>query len=231
MERVGINAGAAHKGVCARRRCAAWSRLHSRLLSYKRSHFPSRLQLCIWLNRQSGMLSYQRSHRRSGMLSYQRLRLLSHLRSRCGAASVGVLLLFAVSITAMMLVCEFIYAFSAKQTIDIELSRAANTAVDLAMSDAHRQDRLLVLDADVAYEQFYSYLYNDMGLSPRLESRPTRGGGIAYSLAIDSLVISDSPPGLRVTATVALHPVFLGRAMPVPIRFTVRGSSINRRID
>ena len=132
----------------------------------------------------------------------------------------------------MLLVCEFVYAFSVNRSVETELSRAANTAVDLAMSDAHRQDHMLVLDIDTAYEQFYAYLYSDMGLSSRLESGAGRGAGAAaYSLAIDSLSISESPPSLRVAATVTIRPLFLGRAMPAPIRLPARGNSINRRID
>ena len=151
-------------------------------------------------------------------------------RSSSGAAGVGVLLLFTAALTSFLLVCEFLYAFSARQSIDDELSRAANTAVDLAMSDAHRQDRLLELDTAIAYERFYEYLYNDMRLSPRLEAR-SQNNGIIYSIDIDGLTITGSPPSIRFTAIVTLQPAFLSRIAPVPLRFSIRCSSTNRKID
>jgi hypothetical protein len=150
--------------------------------------------------------------------------------SEDGAAGAGVLLLFAVTLSVFLLVGEFLYAYGVKQSVDIELSRAANTAVDLAMSDAHRQDHLSELDVDAAYLRFYEYLYNDMKLSARLESI-SHGGKYVYSLAINNIVINSSPPGLQVAAVVSLQPVFLGRLSPAPIRFSVRGRSINRRRD
>ena len=153
---------------------------------------------------------------------------LALLGDCCGGAGAGVLLMFAITITAFLLICEFYYAFTVKQGIDIELSRAANTAVDLAMSDAHRQDRLSEMDVSAAYDRFYDYLYNDMNLSSRLEAH-SRNGEVVYSLEINSVSIEPSPPSIRATATVIMHPAFLGRAIPAPIRFTVRCTSTNRR--
>ena len=147
-----------------------------------------------------------------------------------GAAGLGAMLMFAAAIISFLLVCEFYYVFSVKQSIDTELSRAANIAVDMAMSDAHRQDRLSEMDAGAAYDSFLDYLYNDMSLTSRLEARSQKGE-VIYSLEMKSVEIESSPPGLRATATVTLRPAFIGRAIPVPIRFSVRCSSANRRKD
>jgi hypothetical protein len=147
-----------------------------------------------------------------------------------GAAGVGALLLFAAALTAFMLVCEFYYAFSVRQGIDNELSRAVNTAVSLSVSDIHRQDRLSELDAQIANERFFEYLYNDMKLSRSLEAK-SRNGESLYTLEIEYIDINPSPPGMRVSVAVALRPIFLSKIAPSPIRFTVRTSSVNRRID
>ena len=154
------------------------------------------------------------------------------LGSRCdrGSAGVGVLLLFAVFLIASMLVCEFYYAFSIRESVGVELTRAANTAVDLAMSDLHRRDRLLELDTGAAFEKFYDYLYSEMGLTKRLEA-PGRNGGVLYSLEIENLTVNRSPPGIRVTAMILYRPVFFGKMAPMPIRLSVRAGSVNRRID
>ena len=151
-------------------------------------------------------------------------------KSESGSAGAGVLLLFSAILIAFLLAGEFFYAFGVKHNIEIELSRAANIAVDLAMSDTHRQERISVLNADIAYNEFYMYLYNNMKLSPSLEAYAP-GGGLIFSLEIAELSIDPSPPGISVSAAVAVQPLFLGRAAPAPLRFAVRGSSINRRKD
>ena len=166
--------------------------------------------------------------RRGGILPPAVSGASSNVSAGAGSAGTGVLLLFAVMMIAFLLVCEFFYAFGVKQNLDDELSRAANIAVDLAMSDAHRQDHLSELDAGAAYTQFFDYLYNDMSLSSSLEAKSPDGDKI-YSLKINELNINPSPPGIRVTAAVTVQPIFLRRLVPAPIRFTIRVSSVNRR--
>lgn len=152
------------------------------------------------------------------------------LRDSAGSTGVGMLLLFAITITTLLAVSEFYHAVTLRESVDAELSRAVNTAVDIAMSDAHRQDHMLELDAGVAFDSLYNYLYDYMGLTPRLEAFDS-DGRLTYALDIDSLDIERSPPSVRITATITLEPIFFGRFTSVPFRFSVRASSVNRRID
>ena len=147
-----------------------------------------------------------------------------------GFAGVGALLLFAVAMVAFLFVCEFIFIIGAKENLEIELARAANIAVDLAMSDAHRQDHISELDAAAAHDQFYDYLFNDMRLSPQLEAY-SHDGGCLYKIEITDLFISASPPVISATAVVTMQPLFIGRAAPELVRFNIRASSVNRRND
>jgi hypothetical protein len=147
-----------------------------------------------------------------------------------GSAGIGIFLLFSVAFIAFLLVCEFYYAFNVRQGVDIELTRAVNIAVDLSMSDAHRQDRILELDAGAAYERFREYLHYDMRLSGSYEARSAKGDCL-YALEFDEISVNPSPPGMRVSASVSVRPLFLGRIAPAGIRFPVRCSSVNRRID
>jgi len=147
-----------------------------------------------------------------------------------GSAGIGALLLFAVTIAAFLLVCEFFYAFNVKQGVEIELTRAVNTAVNLAMSDAHRQDRLLELDAGAAYDSFHEYLHYDMKLSSSFEARSAKGD-LLYTLELENVIINPSPPGMRVSAYVTARSLFFGKIAPAPLRFLVRCSSVNRRIE
>ena len=141
---------------------------------------------------------------------------------------MGLLLLFAVVLTAFLLISEFYYAFGVRDTLEIELTRAVNIAVDLAMSDIHRQDRLSELDADIAYTRFYEYLYNDMRLSSRLEAR-SPGGSRIYSLEITDLFINASPPEIRAITAVSVQPLFLEHISPIQLNFKIRVNSTNRR--
>lgn len=147
-----------------------------------------------------------------------------------GASGAGALLAFAAVFIVFVCIGEFIYAFNIKQKLDIELTRAVNTAVDLSMSDLHRQDKISELDEEIAFGSFYDYLYDDMNLSNKLEAR-SPGGKILYALDIKSLVISKSPPGIYVSGEAAVTPLFFGPIPSGQIRIPIRGNSVNRRMD
>lgn len=151
-------------------------------------------------------------------------------RADSGAAGVGALLLFATVAVVFILVSECFYVYNIKQNIDIELARAANTAVDMSMSDAHRQDRISELDEEAAYVRFFNYLYDDMNLTSRLEAR-SPGGSNIYILEIDNLTVTRSPPGISITGTIAVQPLFISGIIHAPIRVPVRCNSINRRFE
>ena len=155
---------------------------------------------------------------------------ISMSQNCAGTVGVGALFLYAALLAAFMLASEFIYMFNVKQGVEIELSRAVNTAVDLSMSDLHRQDHILELDAGIAYDQFFSYLRNDMSLNPQLELWSRRGACL-YSLEIGAIEIINSPPSVRAMGFVAPRPLFLSRIAPAPIKFAISVSSANRRID
>ena len=153
-----------------------------------------------------------------------------HMNGSSGSATVSAMLLFAAVMAIFLLVCEFVYAFTLKQSLDEELTRAVNIAVDLAISDAYRQDRQSELDSAAAYDHFYEYLQYDMNLSSFLEARRP-GGGRIYRLEIKAIDIKQSPPSMRVIAYAVFEPAFFGKLVPVTVRLTVRGNSLNRRKD
>jgi hypothetical protein len=140
------------------------------------------------------------------------------------------MLALAVILAAALLLFELYRAYTIRQSVEVELSRAVNTAVDLAMSDLHRQDHLSELNAGEAYAYFYQYLHENMALSGDLRAYDARGGEL-YALRIDALDIERSPPNIRVRALIALKPAFLGGTLFGEFTLPVRGRSINRRKD
>jgi len=155
---------------------------------------------------------------------------LRWLYCQSGSLGAGALILYAVVIIVFILISEFMYIFNIRQSVDVELTRAVNTAVDMSMSDLHRQDKLSELDVELAYNSFFDYLYKDMDLSRRLEAR-SRGGALVYTLEIERLDISRAPPGISVSCVLSPSPLFISRIVPAPVRLPIRVSSANRRKD
>jgi hypothetical protein len=147
-----------------------------------------------------------------------------------GSAALGFMLAFAAILCASIVLMEFMRVFAVKQSVEVELSRAVNTAVNLSMSDAYRQDHLSSLDGDKARLSFYAYLSENMGVSDDF-CIYDKNGSVACAISVDSLSISERPPRVEARLSVSVKPAFLGRLYPGDIVFSVRESSVNRRKD
>ena len=147
-------------------------------------------------------------------------------RACSGFASLGVFAGAAALAIALLVTAEAQRAFTIRQNVEDELSRAANIAVALAMSDSSRQDYIRELDGALARDSFYGYLHDGMSLSGSLEARAPDGRSL-YRLEIASLDISSRPPRVSVSASVAFEPAFLGNLAPITIRLPVRATSVN----
>ncbi|MDR1440435.1 MAG: hypothetical protein LBJ10_10720 [Clostridiales bacterium] len=151
-------------------------------------------------------------------------------RGEGGSSALGLMLAIAAVLCVSLVVLEFMRVFSIRQSVEVELSRAVNTAVNLSMSDAFRQDRLSSLDSGKARESFYQYLSENMGVADDFNIYG-RDGGVACSVRVESLAISEQPPRVEARIEVSVRPAFLGRFYPGDITFSVRESSVNRRKD
>jgi len=74
------------------------------------------------------------------------------------------------------------------------LQRSCNSALEKNMLDAYRADNILRLDVSAAKADFYSYLASDM---------PDK-----YTVRINSITGSATPPALTVTGTVTFSRLF-----------------------
>lgn len=74
------------------------------------------------------------------------------------------------------------------------LQRSCNSAVEKNIDDTYRADRILILDTDSAESDFRRYVASDL---------PDK-----FTVAIDSVTASETPPGLIVTGTVTFSTLF-----------------------
>ena len=117
------------------------------------------------------------------------------LRSRKGSASI---LFFGLVFLLLLLVFLTIEMGSTYENYDYcmdVLQRSCNSAVEANIIDAYRADRLLVMDTAGAEEDFYRFVSND------LIDR--------YSLAVDSVTCTASPPSMTVTGRVTFSTIFV----------------------
>ena len=151
-------------------------------------------------------------------------------RNEDGVTTIGVLLALTAIFVLFLCVIEFYRAFTIKQSLDAEISRALNTAVDMAMIDQYRQDHISELNPATAYDAFYAYLFDNMELTSDFKAFDKLGREI-YVLDIERLDIDAAPPKISVTATAHVRFAYVGNIVLDEIRFMIRGSSENRRLE
>jgi len=92
------------------------------------------------------------------------------------------------------------------------LQRSCNSAVEKNMLDAYRSDSILRLDVAAATADFYSYLKSDM---------PEK-----YTVTVNSITGTATPPNLIVTGTVKFSTLFQQYGFDdITIGFTVKSTN------
>ena len=116
------------------------------------------------------------------------------IKSREGSAAI---LFFGITLALLFSAFLIIEMGSTYESYDYAmdiLQRSCNSAVEANIIDAYRADRLLVMDTAGAEEDFYRFVSND------LIDR--------YSLAVDSVTCTASPPSMTVTGRVTFSTIF-----------------------
>jgi hypothetical protein len=94
------------------------------------------------------------------------------------------------------------------------LQRACNSAVEANILDEYRADRVLMLDAQGADEDFRSFVQNDL---------PSK-----YRVVINSVSCSTSPPSMIVTGTITFPTVFSQYGFnEITVSFRVHSTNYN----
>ena len=115
-----------------------------------------------------------------------------------------------------------------EEEIEYQLQRSVNCAVEYAMGDAYRQDKIINLDVTEAKRQFLIYILNDTGLDTSY--RKIKNGKTEYRLHFTAINGSSNPAILSVTGYAEAYSWFTflsGKMIKIP--FSI--SSTNFRLD
>lgn len=138
------------------------------------------------------------------------------LKNKTGSVSV----IFIGLLFVLMLIAFYIMEQGGVYLNDYDaetiLQRSCNSAVEGNMSDVHRADHILYLEVEEAIADFYDYLAADL---------PDK-----YSVTIDSIAGTATPPSLSITGTITF-PTFFSQygIKDVSIKFAV--ASTNYRTE
>jgi len=116
------------------------------------------------------------------------------LKDRAGNIPVFFIGLVFFLLLITFLIMEMGAAYENSYDAETILQRCCNSAVEKNMSDAYRADRILYLDVPGATADFSSYLSSDM---------PDK-----YTVRINSITGTATPPNLTVTGTVTFSTLF-----------------------
>lgn len=149
------------------------------------------------------------------------------LKCRSGSMFVYVLIILAFLFTFSGLVSEFYRIHSIQTHLEYEMQRAVNIAVEEAMKDSWRQDKIGRLDTMSATQDLYEYLDIWLGLNGALEKH--QNSTLIYSIQLDSLTATEDPPRLQVRGKILIYssyPLFITN---VEVPFSI--ASRNKRLD
>ena len=163
---------------------------------------------------------------RKGLIrSGQSLRLGTGKKKCSGTILTMILVFFLITFTVV--IGEYLRIHIIQQDIEYQLQRSINCAVEYAMGDSYRQDKIINLDVDLAKSEFYKHLRDDVGLDTG--NTKYKNGRALYSLSITSLTGTSNPAVLTVSGTAQANSLFSFLTGTVSIPFTV--SSTNYRLD
>ena len=149
------------------------------------------------------------------------------LKDRSGSMYMIVVLFMALIGLVILIVTEIMRIHSIASHVETELSRAVNIAVEAAMYDSWRMDKYGELDPAVARNEFYNYLYADLGLNGSHEMH--NGGDRIYRIQFTGVTTEAIPPRMEAKGTVHIRSLFSFILPETEVPFSVR--SRNRRID
>ena len=134
------------------------------------------------------------------------------LRDRAGGISIIFIGLVFILLLISFLIMEMGAAYENYYDSETILLRCCNSAVEKEISDAYRADNILHLDVSAATADFKSYLASDM---------PDK-----YTVKINSITGTATPPALTVTGTVTFSTLFHEYSFDdVSFNFTVKSTN------
>lgn len=113
-----------------------------------------------------------------------------------GSGLLLVMILVFFMITFIVTVGEFYRVHIMQQEIEMHLQRTVNCAVEYAMGDSYRQDKIVNLNVGLAKNKFYKFLGDDMGLDSY--NRKYKKRQTVYSLKFTSVNGTSNPGSITV---------------------------------
>ncbi len=148
-------------------------------------------------------------------------------KKKKGSGLVLVMILVFFMITFIITVGEFYRVHIMQQEIETHLQRTVNCAVEYAMGDSYRQDKIINLNVGLAKNKFYKFLGDDMGLDSY--NRKYKGGKLIYTLKFTSVNGTSNPAVFTVKGYASARSLFSFLTGNIEIPFDI--SSTNFRID
>ena len=130
-------------------------------------------------------------------------------------------------ITFAVTIGEFYRIHLLQQDIEYQLQRSVNCAVEFAMGDSYRADKIINLDVTTAKSEFYTYLREDVGLDA--SHRKYNDGRLKYRLYFSQVDGTSNPAVLTVRGEAEADSLFTFLIGKIKIPFNI--SSTNYRVD
>lgn len=144
-----------------------------------------------------------------------------------GGGLILTMILVFVIITFTVMIGEFYRIHILQQDIEYQLQRTVNCAVEYAMGDSYRQDKLINLNITAARQEFYKYLGEDVGLDSY--NCKYKNGLMMYELHFTSIGGTSNPARFTVKGYAEANSIFTFLAGKITIPFDI--SSTNFRVD
>ena len=145
-------------------------------------------------------------------------------------SGIGFILAIFMFGIALFITMEYYHIFTTKESVDIDVSRALNVSVDLAMQDIDWIQHNSVMDTTKAEKEFKSYLINDMGLNSNYEKYDSNGEFL-YQIIIDETKIQRTPAKFKVSGRIRMKPVTVRSVLPETFDVPFSEESKNTRYD
>lgn len=147
-------------------------------------------------------------------------------KKKCGGLILTMILVF-VLVTFSVTIGELYRMHLLQQDIEYQLQRSVNCAVEYAMGDSYRQDKIVNLNVTLAKSEFYKYLKEDVGLDS--DNRKYKNGKLRYKLYFTSVDGTSNPAVFTAQGKAKAESLFSFLAGKIEIPFKI--SSTNYRTD
>ena len=143
-----------------------------------------------------------------------------------GTIFTMIMVFFVILLTVT--IGEYFRIHLLQQDIEYQLQRSVNCAVEYAMGDAYRQDKITNLNVIEAKRQFFIYINEDSGLDSSY--RKIKNGKTVYRLHFKDITGTSSPASFTVKGYAEANSLFAflsGKKITIPFEI----SSTNFRTD